>query len=185
MRWDDVHDSRAVFLHLLAAQCSPGRAVGPLDGPGVLAEPALDGAAALLMALTDAGTTVAAADRDAATVVAAAASHTGAPTAETAAADFVVVIDDVPAAVSVARRGTAAQPETSATVVVVDRGRDTAVATLSGPGIADRVSADLPAGLARLRSGARTGDRRGVDVFVVRGDRVLALPRTTHVEVVR
>lgn len=182
MTWDAVHDSRAVFLHLLAAQCAPGQAVGPLRRPALLADPALDGAAALLMALSDVGTSVAAADEEASSVVAAVAPHTGAPTAELSDADFVVVVDDVARAVVVARRGTATQPETSATVVVVDRGDDLSAVTLSGPGVRDRVPADLPACLVRLRSGPRSGDRRGVDVFIVRGDRVLALPRTTQVQ---
>ncbi|MHA6630162.1 phosphonate C-P lyase system protein PhnH [Pseudonocardia sichuanensis] len=182
MSWDAVHDSRRVFLCCLRAQCAPGSAVGPLPLPGLMADPRLDAAAAVLLTLLDPTTPVAACDREAGDVVSAVGAATGSPVTGVPGAEFVLVVGDPADAISRAARGDRDRPENGATVVVVTDGAPERLA-LAGPGIPGRRSSVLALGAEarRERERANAALPCGVDLLLVGGAGVLAIPRTTRI----
>jgi alpha-D-ribose 1-methylphosphonate 5-triphosphate synthase subunit PhnH len=187
--WDPVPGGREAFLACLWAQCAPGRVHGPLPAAGVSRDPDLDAAAAVLLALLDPGLTLAhAGDPNAGSVAGEVRSITGAGDAPVTEADFVLVVGGAdqlvePVAAS-ARRGTAADPEHGATIVYCVPQRRTR-ALVAGPGIDGTAWADIPLDRRELAAltVANSAPPAGVDAFLVVAGSVLALPRSTAVQI--
>jgi alpha-D-ribose 1-methylphosphonate 5-triphosphate synthase subunit PhnH len=156
---------------------------------GVARDPDLDAAAAVLLALLDPGLTLAhAGDPRAGAVAREVRSITRAGEAPVAEADFVLVVggaDELAAPVAAsARRGTAADPEHGATIVYcVPRQRTRAL--VAGPGIDGTAWADIPLDRRELAalSTANSAPPAGVDAFLVVAGSILALPRSTAVQI--
>lgn len=173
-------DVQICFRALLNAYSTPGQAVTvptPLTPPPGLS-PAC---AALLLTLADAQTKIALAPEHPARgwLV----FHTGALVSGIGVSDFVVATDRP--ALAALRQGTDETPEDGATLIL-----DTGIAAptrlfrLSGPGLKAPVTLPLPLDegfLAEWRAQARTAPR-GVDLLLCAGARVLALPRSLHIE---
>jgi alpha-D-ribose 1-methylphosphonate 5-triphosphate synthase subunit PhnH len=179
--------STTVFRVLLAALAEPGT-VHRLPA-GVLPAP-LPPAVVVPLALADLDSTVAVAgeghDGPLGSLVRLA---TGADSAPVEAAAFVVDPHGDPCVPRQCRRGSALEPERGCrlAVAVTDLGRGAPVA-LSGPGVPGRrvvrVAGLRPAWFTALAR-ANTDRPAGIDVWLVTGDgRVLAMPRSTRLEVV-
>jgi alpha-D-ribose 1-methylphosphonate 5-triphosphate synthase subunit PhnH len=198
---DPVHGAQQAFRALLEAMSRPGRVqalpAAALDGlrpaDAALAPPVGAGLAATLLALLDAETPVllagALADGDAGAWV---RFHTGARAAADGApvAWAVARAADVDAAL-LARLalGTDEAPQDGATLVVEVDGLDAADGiglALRGPGVASvqrlRV-AGLPASFWAWRRELRHALPRGVDLVLVQGARVAAVPRSARLEI--
>ena len=184
---DPVLDSQAAFRGCLAALAIPGT-VARL-GAGLAPAPPLDpAAAALLLALLDQDTRLwlspgAAAGRAAASLK----FHTGCSLAAAPCeADFALVasVDELPPLAEF-NADAREYPERSATVVLqvpelAERGWK-----LTGPGIRGAARLAVPAlGAGFLEQWERNRARfpRGVDLYLVCGDRLCELPRTTRIE---
>lgn len=183
-----VDDSQEIFRALLEAMGRPGRIVSlrpPEDVPAAL-HPAT---AAICLALTDLETPIwldhAARTTD---VIEYLRFHCGVPLAgDPAAARFVVVTE--PASMlplAAFHAGTDDEPAESATVLVQVAALETgAGCRLIGPGIAAETRllvAGVPAAFwSQLRDNHATFPR-GVDVVLVAGSRIAALPRTVRPE---
>jgi alpha-D-ribose 1-methylphosphonate 5-triphosphate synthase subunit PhnH len=190
---DPVHDTQAVFRTLLDALARPGT-IGVIDTPlpaakAADASPAPAGLAAFasLLALADYATPVWLAQHDAA-LAAALRFHAGAPLAqEPRAAAFAYVHDaaSLPP-LEAFESGTPESPEQSATVFVrVDALAGGAPLTLRGPGIETTRSiapVGLPERFWRERAALASHFPCGIDFYLVCGDRLMGLPRTTLVE---
>jgi alpha-D-ribose 1-methylphosphonate 5-triphosphate synthase subunit PhnH len=189
---DPVHDTQAVFRTLLDALARPGR-IGVIE----TALPAADAtngseraglaAFAALLALCDYATPVWLAQPDAA-LAAALRFHAGAPLTDTPAeAAFAYVHDAtaLPPLDSLAA-GTPESPEQSATVFVrVASLTGGAPVTLRGPGIEDThtlAPVGLPGRFWQERAALTPLFPCGIDFYLVCGDQLVGLPRTTHVE---
>ncbi|MGN6526063.1 MAG: phosphonate C-P lyase system protein PhnH [Burkholderiaceae bacterium] len=198
---DPVHGAQQAFRTLLEAMARPGRVqalpeaalegLRPADAD--LAPPVGPGLAATLLALLDAETPVllagALGDGGAA---AWARFHTGAR----AAADGAIVAwaaaraaDVGPALLARLAVGTDESPQDGATLVVEVDGLDTAsgiALALRGPGVESvqrlRV-AGLPASFWDWRRALQRQSPRGVDLLLVHGARVAAIPRSTRLEI--
>jgi alpha-D-ribose 1-methylphosphonate 5-triphosphate synthase subunit PhnH len=182
--FDQVHDAREVFLACLWAQCAPGTPSAPIAVPR-LATGEVDTAAAVLVSLLDPGLGLAAVGSDEVADVARRVREiTSAHAATVAAADFVLVAGGATStAVGDARRGSALEPERGATLVVcADPGVHTEV-VLRGPGLAAATPLVLPLApdVIDARAAANVSPPAGVDLFVVRGRSVIALPRSTEI----
>ncbi|WP_293860047.1 phosphonate C-P lyase system protein PhnH [uncultured Alsobacter sp.] len=184
-----VHDAQAVFRCVMMAMARPGtvrRIAVPLDPPGCM-QPA---AAAAALALCDFETPV--------WLDEALSSHphvrewlrfhTGAPVvAASRAAAFAFVADGraLPA-FSTFALGTLDYPDRSVTAVVaVDALHEGMGWRLTGPGIPGEtrfIAEGLPADMLDRLAGNRGLFPRGIDIVLVCGDRIAALPRTTIVE---
>jgi len=185
---DPVLDAQRTFRVALDAMAHPGR-VARLTGMPE-APPPLDVAAtALCLTLADPDTAIwldsAAAGR---AVVEYLRFHCGCPLAATPrAADFAVIAEPIGLpSWDVFPEGTDEEPERGATLIVqvarlhADVGR-----RLTGPGIATecRLTAEgLPEAAWRVLGAVPGRFPRGVDAFLVAGDELVAIPRTTHVE---
>ena len=185
---DPVADSQAIFRRVLEAMARPGRIVqvrSPIDVPPPL-HPAT---AAVCLTLIDFETPLWV-DPTARTsdVVEYLRFHCAAPIVDAPAhASFGLVVEASSAPpLGAFPQGTDEEPERSATVIVQVTSLDAVEGCrLTGPGIA---------GEARLRAGglpsafwAQVRDNhavfpRGVDLALVAGSRLVALPRTTRVE---
>ncbi|RQH05380.1 phosphonate C-P lyase system protein PhnH [Paraburkholderia dinghuensis] len=189
---DPVHDTHAVFRTLLDALARPGR-IGVIE-TRLPAADAVHGAEraglaafASLLALCDYATPVWLAQPDEA-LAAALRFHAGAPLTDVPAlAAFAYVHDaaSLPPLETLAS-GTPESPEQSATVFVrVDSLTGGASITLRGPGIED-AHAIAPAGLPERFWQERTALAAqfpcGIDIYLVCGDQLVGLPRTTYVE---
>lgn len=181
---DPQLDTQRVFRQALQAMARPGQIV-PIDRLPDAPKPLTPVAAALALTLFDLDTPVwLSADlRGAAGDYL--AFHTGAPHAgELAAASFVVVADGkaMPDLASIAL-GDAEYPERAATLIVqVERLQIGSGRRLRGPGILGHVDIQV-AGLAEDFWAALDANRKrfplGFDAFLVAGESVLGLPRTT------
>lgn len=104
-------------------------------------------------------------------------------------ADFILAHGDVVFALK-PKLGTLSEPERSATLVLTvnDLGGDTGLALrLQGPGVRGErlLHVDgLHAGWLRQRNGWNAAFPMGVDFILAGRERIAALPRTTHVEVI-
>lgn len=185
MAFDPVHDGRPTFLACLRAQCSPGTPQGPIPPAHLSEARELASAAAILLALLDPGLGLASVGSDDLHDVAArVCSITGAHDAVVADADFVLVAAEKQTGVArQARRGTALMPELGATVIYCSASVPRIVVRLTGPGIDGSKSASLGIAADELdaRAAANASPPAGIDVLVVDGDSVLALPRSTAV----
>lgn len=185
---DPVADSQMIFRAVLDAMAHPGRIVevpGPLDVPS----PLHAAAAAVCLALVDFETSL---WLDAKARTSAAVEylrfHSGAVVVDTPAAASFALIADAASMPALAEfpQGTDEEPERSATLIVqVARLDATDGRRLTGPGIAAE---------ARLRAGGlpptfwtdirdnHAAFPRGVDLMLVAGARLAALPRTTRAD---
>jgi alpha-D-ribose 1-methylphosphonate 5-triphosphate synthase subunit PhnH len=193
---DPVHDTQTVFRTLLDALARPGT-VGVIETPlpaattttATDANAARAGLAAFasLLALADYATPVWFAQQDAA-LAAALRFHAGAPLVhEPREAAFAYVHDaaTLPPLEAFAS-GTPESPEQSATVFVrVEALTGGAPLTLRGPGIETTCSiapVGLPERFWRERAALASHFPCGIDFYLVCGDRLMGLPRTTLVE---
>ena len=186
---DPVADSQAIFRAVLDAMAHPGRIVEVPRPPEV--PPPLDAAtAAVCLALVDFETPLWLDDAGrTGEVVEYLRFHCGAEiVAAPEGASFAVVVDGTSApGLDAFDGGTDEEPQRSATVIVqvdgLDHGGD---CRLTGPGIANEVW--LSAGVLTRGFWASVQDNhgrfpRGVDLVLVAGTRIVALPRTTRVEI--
>lgn len=110
--------------------------------------------------------------------------RTGARPASIEAADYLFLTGDPAGAFGQARIGSALHPEAGATLVVAAALSGGGRLRLTGPGIDGSVTI-APALSPRLWDlrARRVAYPLGFDLFVVEGDRVIGLPRSTHIEV--
>lgn len=185
---DPVFDSQAVFRGVLDGLSRPGRIVdiGARVQPPAPLAPA---AGAVICALCDEGTPV---FLDNALAVhegipAWIGFHTGAPTtSDPAEAAFAVIGDPLGVPPFAAfRQGTAEYPDRSTTLILQLAGFDGASPlTLTGPGIADAATLapePLPADFVEEMRRNRALFPRGIDLFLVAGNRLAALPRSVRI----
>lgn len=189
---DPVHDTQAVFRTLLDALARPGRigvieTVLPAASASSAGQRAGLAAFASLLALCDYATPVWLAQPDAA-LAAALRFHAGAPLADTPAEAAFAYVHDAAALppLDTLANGTPESPEQSATVFVrVDSLTGGAPVTLRGPGI-EAAQTIAPTGLPerfwRERAALASLFPCGIDFYLVCGDRLVGLPRTTQVE---
>jgi len=176
--FDPVHDTQAVHRALVKAFSFPGTAVS-IAGPALRApDRRLPGAlAAVALTLLDAETTCWFADP----VLSDLTGSPGRPQGE-AAFVFLAFPDEWTQAFVTARRGTLADPHLGATLVgwTSDTG-PWQVWKASGPGIETPVDLGLPTGTWVAARNLACGEfPLGVDLVWVRGESVVALPRTTR-----
>lgn len=174
-------DAQACFRTLLEAFSTPGRIVTlpvPLTPPPGLSP----SCAAVLLTLTDAQTKVCLPEehpgRDWLVF------HTGAPLTQMPLADFCVATQRPP--LSALRQGTDEAPEDGATLILdlPDLENGTRRLKISGPGLKEPVTMALPLDasfIAEWRAQTRMAPR-GVDVLLCAGAKILALPRSLHIE---
>jgi alpha-D-ribose 1-methylphosphonate 5-triphosphate synthase subunit PhnH len=190
---DPVHDTQAVFRTLLDALARPGR-IGVIEtalpAAAAASETGRAGLAAFaaLLTLCDYATPVWLAQPDAA-LAAALRFHAGAPLTETpaqAAFAYVHNAASLPPLDTLAS-GTPESPEQSVTMLVrVDSLTEGAPVTLRGPGIEDAqviAPAGLPARFWQERAALAGLFPCGIDFFLVCGNQISGLPRTTQAEV--
>ncbi len=186
---DPVLDAQSAFRTALDAMSWPGRIVPftvALDPP----PPLFLGTMALLLALADRDTPVWL-DRAArgAAVLRTLRFHCGCRMVEDPGAARFAVIAAPGDAPPLARfdHGTDERPELSATVIVqVDSLSDGAGVRMTGPGNATAVRlavSGLDGGFWRQRKEMEALFPRGIDFLFVHRDRVVALPRSTRIEV--
>ncbi|MBV8260890.1 MAG: phosphonate C-P lyase system protein PhnH [Paraburkholderia sp.] len=187
---DPVHDTQAVFRTLLDALARPGT-IGVIETrlPAAEVPAARAGLAAFaaLLTLADYATPVWLAQPDAA-LAAALRFHAGAPLAEApreAAFAYVHEAATLPPLDAFAS-GTPESPEQSATVFVrVEALTGGAPLSLRGPGIETTRSiapVGLPERFWRERAALAPHFPCGIDFYLVCGDSLIGLPRTTLVE---
>ncbi|WP_051242444.1 phosphonate C-P lyase system protein PhnH [Stappia stellulata] len=184
---DPVYDAQAVFHALMQANARPGvreTLADRLEPPAPLEA----GLAAVALTLCDPDTPVwlsPALRTDA--VRAWLAFHAGCPlTDDAGAAAFVLCAqDDTPPAQDTLHAGTQEYPDRAATLVLALPALDGGAAlTLTGPGIEQSAAISpvgLPDGFVAARADNRALFPRGVDVVLVSGRDLVALPRTTVV----
>jgi alpha-D-ribose 1-methylphosphonate 5-triphosphate synthase subunit PhnH len=182
---DPVADAQATFRAVLDAMARPGRLhrVGDkLQPPAPLA----GATAALLLTLVDADTPLWLAPAFAAArdwIV----FHTGAPLTDDPARAAFAVADTLPD-LSMLSAGTDEAPESSATLVVQIAGFDSGPRfRLAGPGLRTPATLrinGLPADFASAWTDNHALYPRGVDVLLVAGPTLVALPRSLAVEAV-
>lgn len=185
---DPVFESQAAFRGCLDALATPGSVVSL--GAGLESLPDLHPAAsALLLALLDQDTRLwlspgLAAGRTAANLK----FHTGCSLAASPGeADFALVanVDELPS-LEAFSAGSEEYPERSATIVlqvpaILDSGW-----RLTGPGIRNETRLSVPAlGDGFIAQWGRNRARfpRGIDLYLVCGETLCGLPRTTHIEI--
>ena len=183
---DPVFDAQAIFSAVMSAFARPGTIVDLGDRVRVPA-PLATAAAAILAALADFDTPV---WLDAGTEVSGLgywiAFQTGAPlTRDPGAAQFAVLSDPADLAFERFSAGTPEYPDRSATVIITVEGlEDGPALTIAGPGIETQAIIG-PSGLgeAFLAEWKRNNALfpRGIDLALVCGSRLLALPRTTRI----
>ncbi|WP_233806054.1 phosphonate C-P lyase system protein PhnH [Paraburkholderia sp. HP33-1] len=186
---DPVHDTQAVFRTLLDALSRPGT-IGVIGDvlPELRNTPAEPAAFAALLTLCDYATPVWLAQPDTA-LASALRFHTGAPLVDAPGEAAFVYLQDANALPSLESfaPGSAESPEQSATLLIrVDALTGGAPVTLSGPGILDTetISPDgLPTRFWQERAMLAPLFPCGIDCYLVCGQRVIGLPRTTDAKV--
>lgn len=178
MTFDPVHDTQIVHRALLKAFSFPGTAVSIAGPASRAADKNLPAAlAAVVLTLLDSETTCWSAD-------AAVSDLAGCPRRPRHEAAFVFAAggEAWDQAFVHARRGTLADPHLGATVVGWTGEADPEQGwTASGPGLEHPRVVSLPAGdWVWRRNEACAEFPLGVDLVWVRGDSVVALPRTTR-----
>ncbi len=194
---DPVHDTQAVFRTLLDALSRPGT-VGVVEAALPAARASGESsvrrsnvnlaAFASLLTLCDYSTPVWLAQPDA-MLGSALRFHTGAPLVEHAHDAAFAYIHDAGTLPALAgfRLGEAESPELSATLLIrVDALTGGAPVVLRGPGIKHTTTIaplGLPERFWRERAELAPLFPCGIDCYLVCGDALIGLPRTTHVEV--
>ena len=172
-------ESARAFRACLSALARPGRiqTVAGARPPG----PMSVAAGSVLLTLADATTPLyLAPSHDTPEVRGWIAFHTGAPMAEAAAAAFALGTWAALAPVSRFSVGTPDYPDRAATLIVETAALSPPDVRLTGPGIETEATARLPEREAFVRNCARFP--LGFDCILTSGDRILGLPRSTHVE---
>ncbi|MFM0737330.1 phosphonate C-P lyase system protein PhnH [Paraburkholderia xenovorans] len=186
---DPVHDTQAVFRTLLDALSRPGT-VGVVENvlPEVRATRAELAAFAALLTLCDYATPVWLAQPDTA-LGSALRFHTGAPLVDEPEQAAFAYIHDANALPSLERfaLGEAESPEHSVTLLIrVDAMSGGAPVELSGPGIqhtATIAPVGLPEHFWRERAALAPLFPCGIDCYLVCGNKLVGLPRTTQAKV--
>jgi alpha-D-ribose 1-methylphosphonate 5-triphosphate synthase subunit PhnH len=180
---DPVAEAQATFRAVLDAMAHPGRvrAAGPGLRPPA---PLMPGTAALLLTLVDAETMLWLAP-DFAPARDWVVFHTGAPPADDPARAAFAIAPTLPD-LSIFSSGTDEAPESSATLIVQIAGFGTGQRLrLSGPGVRDVTALDvdcLPPNFPALWAANHALYPRGVDLVLVAGNDMVALPRSLAVE---
>jgi alpha-D-ribose 1-methylphosphonate 5-triphosphate synthase subunit PhnH len=183
---DPVFDSQSVFRGILTALSRPGTVV-VLGDTAAPPPPLASGAAAVVLTLADATSPVWLDPVLTGSIPAWIGFHTGAPVvALPAAAAFAVVVAGPAAAPYHAfPLGTAEYPDRSATIILqVESLEGGPPLVLTGPGIdgeARIAPRPLPADFVGLMRANRALFPRGVDLFLVAGNRVAGLPRSIRI----
>jgi alpha-D-ribose 1-methylphosphonate 5-triphosphate synthase subunit PhnH len=181
--------AQATFRAVLDATARPGTIV-PIAQPLTAPPPLSVGAAAIALTLCDNDTPV---WLDAALRTTPAVSewlrfHTGARITEDAASAAFAFVNDATAlpALEDFHLGTLEYPDRSTTIVVqVASFAEGARFALTGPGIRQPRTiqvAALPADITQRLAANRRLFPRGVDLVLVAGSDIMALPRTTHLQ---
>jgi alpha-D-ribose 1-methylphosphonate 5-triphosphate synthase subunit PhnH len=186
---DPVHDTQAVFRTLLDTLSRPGT-IGAVENvlPEVRATRAEPAAFAALLALCDYATPVWLAQADTA-LSSALRFHTSAPLVdEPAQAAFAYIHDaDCMPPLASFSLGDAEAPEHSVTLLIrVEALTGGALVVLSGPGIrhtATIAPRGLPEHFWRERAALAPLFPCGIDCYLVCGDSLIGLPRTTEAKV--
>ncbi|MEZ5657254.1 MAG: phosphonate C-P lyase system protein PhnH [Burkholderiaceae bacterium] len=184
-----VADSQRAFRATLQAMSYPGRIVTPVAHQLPWPEQIPGAAVAILLALCDADTRLWCGQRWRADnrMIDSLRFHTGTTIVEAAAeADFALHDGDQDAPLTAFSAGDDLDPQFGATLILVvdalDRGRPI---RLSGPGLASpsqiRVSGPSDA-FWRSRIALEPLFPRGIDLLLVQANAVMAIPRTTHLE---
>jgi alpha-D-ribose 1-methylphosphonate 5-triphosphate synthase subunit PhnH len=184
--WDPVHDGRTAFLACMRAICSPGTPIELPALPRISEHAELDGAAAILLALLDRGLSLGLSGGEAAHQVGAmVVEQTGAGRSDIGDADWTLVHGPSADAISRARRGSRLKPESGATLVIAATGEVSPVA-LAGPGIPGSARAFVALDDVAVHAfiAANSAPPCGVDLLIVDGDCVIALPRSVSVKAV-
>jgi alpha-D-ribose 1-methylphosphonate 5-triphosphate synthase subunit PhnH len=182
---DATHDAQAVFRAVLDALSRPGRlqtlhASDGLQAPAPLSR----GLTALLLTLLDAETSLhleGALASDAAWMYA--RFHTGVQPAGREAADFVAV-RAAEVSLDHLRLGTDEAPQHGATLIVETATLAGQSLVLTGPGIehTQRIGlCGLPPAFWQQRIAQEKHFPRGVDLLIVCGSQMIAVPRSTHI----
>ncbi|MGV0744817.1 phosphonate C-P lyase system protein PhnH [Mycolicibacterium sp. XJ870] len=186
MSWDPVHDSRTVFLACMRAMCAPGTPVELPARPALTPVIELDGAAAVLLALLDRGLALGVSGGAVAHDVAAlVAGSSGAAQCGVEDADWVLAHGPAADAISRARRGSRLTPENGATLVIAAAGA-VAPVSLAGPGLPKATTAHVALDTVAVHAliAANAAPPRGVDVLIVDGECLVALPRSASLKAV-
>ncbi len=171
-------DAAHAFRAAMTAMARPGeiRQIAGATPPAPLSA----AAGALILTLCDADTVLhLAGDADCAAVRGWVAFHTGAPLGQAAEADFALGTWEALQPLDRFRIGTPDYPDRSATLIVERIALEARGATLRGPGIRETARLNLPDPAVLARNATRFP--LGFDCFFTCGDRVAALPRSTHV----
>ena len=172
-------EAQICFRAVLKAFSMPGHVVElpidiqPPDGLSIAS-------AALLLTLADTQTKIALPDNQAARDWL--TFHTGAPASDFTEADFYLATSRP--ALSTLKQGTDEEPEASATLILEVERLEGACFRLSGPGLKEPVTTTLPLD-APMLSEWQVQSRKapcGVDIILCAGRRIIALPRSLHIE---
>lgn len=175
---DPAIGSAHAFRSVMEAMARPGtiQNIGGATPPAPLS-PATG---AVLLTLCDTETPVyLASDVNCAAVKAWLSFHTGAPLVGPSHCMFAVGTWDALAPLSTYPIGTSEYPDRSATLIVECPELAASGATMTGPGIKEQAALSLPE-VEAFRSN-RMLFPLGLDFIFTSGDRIAALPRTTHV----
>ncbi len=182
---EPIHDSQATFRAALGALSRPGRI--QRTAPPAETPPGIDSAAyALLLSLADHQTPVWLPDTEQA-LADALRFHTGCPiTDDPATATFALFHVGAGPALAEFALGDDQAPERSSTLIAqVASLSEGPVLHLSGPGIETTHTLHCPAVDDAFLAEWRANNARfpaGVDLFLVAGDALVGLPRTTRIE---
>lgn len=172
------HESAQAFRAAMRAMARPGT-IEPIGG-GSAPQPLSPAAASLLLTLCDPDTGVhLAGDYDVEDVREWITFHTGAPLAGAADADFALGTWAALQPVSRFKIGTSEYPDRAATLIVEMPVLEQDGARLSGPGIKESASLNLPE-LAIFQANRKLFPL-GIDCFFTAGGTIAALPRSTKV----
>lgn len=172
------HESAQAFRAAMRAMARPGT-IEPIEG-GSAPQPLSPAAASLLLTLCDPDIGVhLAGDYDVEDVREWVTFHTGAPLAGAEDADFALGTWAALQPVSRFKIGTSEYPDRAATLIVEMPVLEQNGARLSGPGIKESASLNLPE-LAMFQANRKLFPL-GFDCFFTAGSTIAALPRSTKV----
>lgn len=175
---DPAIGSAHAFRSVMEAMARPG-AIQNISGATPPA-PLSPATGAVLLTLCDTETPVyLAGDMNCAAVKSWLSFHTGAPSVGPSHCVFAVGTWDALAPLSTYPIGTSEYPDRSATLIVECPDLAASGATMTGPGIREQAALSLPE-VDAFRSN-RMLFPLGLDFIFTSGDRIAALPRTTHV----
>lgn len=179
---DAVHQSQSVFRRALAALSEPGtvRQVGFDRTLGALGA---SGYALCLTLLDEHSPLWIAPELDLEAVRRSLVFHCGCPVVDDVAkAGFALLDGSALPDLSSFNPGTDRDPHLSCTLLVQLKHFDGGPVTYwQGPGIAQRISMQLPLPASFWQQRLRMQFPRGVDIFFMAGDRLVGLPRSTRV----